>query len=140
MELHTKYVPGGSESVFDIDHRVGQKTHLIPLLPEDRFLCSLTHIFAGLCYRLFYYFILPYCMMCNYKVEGTTSLQKVWNHHVSCLVKITTIIITKTIIIRRNFLPFIIFAITNVLFLLNIRWLCSWILQLPGIFWSLLYT
>ncbi|KAK7843841.1 organellar oligopeptidase a, partial [Quercus suber] len=62
MELHTKYVPGGSESVFDIDHRVGQKTHLIPLLPED---------------RLFYYFILPYCMMCNYKVEGTTSLQKV---------------------------------------------------------------
>nr|XP_023876188.1 organellar oligopeptidase A, chloroplastic/mitochondrial-like [Quercus suber]POE81534.1 putative cytosolic oligopeptidase a [Quercus suber] len=46
MELHTKYVPGGSESVFDIDHRVGQKTHLIPLLPEDRFLCSLSHIFA----------------------------------------------------------------------------------------------
>uniref|UniRef100_A0A7N1A6I8 oligopeptidase A n=1 Tax=Kalanchoe fedtschenkoi TaxID=63787 RepID=A0A7N1A6I8_KALFE len=45
LELHTKYTPGGSESVYDFDQRVGKKTHVIPLLPEDRFLCSFSHIF-----------------------------------------------------------------------------------------------
>ncbi|XP_048334773.2 organellar oligopeptidase A, chloroplastic/mitochondrial isoform X2 [Ziziphus jujuba] len=47
LELHTKYVPGGSESIYDIDRRVSEKTHVIPPLPEDRFLCSFSHIFAG---------------------------------------------------------------------------------------------
>ncbi|XP_059429444.1 organellar oligopeptidase A, chloroplastic/mitochondrial-like isoform X1 [Corylus avellana] len=46
MELHTNYIPGGSETVYDIDQRVGRRTHAIPLLPEDRFLCSLSHIFS----------------------------------------------------------------------------------------------
>ncbi|KAF8377419.1 hypothetical protein HHK36_030796 [Tetracentron sinense] len=46
LELHTKYVPGGSESIYDIDQRVGRRTQVIPLLPEDRFLCSFSHIFA----------------------------------------------------------------------------------------------
>ncbi|XP_028119523.1 organellar oligopeptidase A, chloroplastic/mitochondrial-like [Camellia sinensis] len=46
LELHTKYIPGGSESIYDIDQRVGKMTHVIPLLPEDRFLCSFSHIFA----------------------------------------------------------------------------------------------
>lgn len=47
LELHTKYIPSGSESVYDIDKRVGEKTQVIPPLPEDRFLCSFSHIFAG---------------------------------------------------------------------------------------------
>lgn len=47
LELHTKYVPGGSESVYDVDQRVSQKTQVIPPLSEDRFLCGFSHIFAG---------------------------------------------------------------------------------------------
>ncbi|KAI8029020.1 hypothetical protein LOK49_LG01G03056 [Camellia lanceoleosa] len=47
LELHTKYVPGGSESIFDVDQRVSKRTQVIPPLPEDRFLCGFTHIFAG---------------------------------------------------------------------------------------------
>ncbi|KAL4179930.1 hypothetical protein AMTRI_Chr13g122610 [Amborella trichopoda] len=47
LELHTKYLPGGSESIFDVDQRVCQRTQVMPPLPEDRFLCSFSHIFAG---------------------------------------------------------------------------------------------
>ncbi|GKB14269.1 probable cytosolic oligopeptidase A, partial [Tanacetum coccineum] len=47
LELHSKYVPGGSESIYDVDRRVSEKTQVIPPLPEDRFLCSFSHIFAG---------------------------------------------------------------------------------------------
>ncbi|CAJ1931220.1 unnamed protein product [Sphenostylis stenocarpa] len=47
LELHTKYVPGGPESIYDVDRRVSEKTQVIPPLPEDRFLCSFSHIFAG---------------------------------------------------------------------------------------------
>ncbi|KAG5408235.1 hypothetical protein IGI04_004554 [Brassica rapa subsp. trilocularis] len=47
LELHTKYVPGGTESIYDVDQRVSIKTQVIPPLPEDRFLCSFSHIFAG---------------------------------------------------------------------------------------------
>ncbi|KAK8270993.1 hypothetical protein V6Z11_D11G233200, partial [Gossypium hirsutum] len=47
LELHTKYIPDGSESVFDVDQRVSRKTQVIPPLPEDRFLCGFNHIFAG---------------------------------------------------------------------------------------------
>ncbi|KAG1361158.1 putative Organellar oligopeptidase A, chloroplastic/mitochondrial [Cocos nucifera] len=47
LELHTKYNPDGPESVYDIDKRVAQRTQIIPPLPEDRFLCSFNHIFAG---------------------------------------------------------------------------------------------
>ncbi|KAL1812383.1 hypothetical protein ACET3Z_022448 [Daucus carota] len=47
LELHTKYVPGGSESIYDVDQRISQKTQVIPPLPEDRFLCGFSHIFAG---------------------------------------------------------------------------------------------
>ncbi|EFH39126.1 hypothetical protein ARALYDRAFT_497269 [Arabidopsis lyrata subsp. lyrata] len=47
LELHTKYVPGGAESIYDVDQRVSVKTQVIPPLPEDRFLCSFSHIFAG---------------------------------------------------------------------------------------------
>ncbi|XP_058227073.1 organellar oligopeptidase A, chloroplastic/mitochondrial-like [Rhododendron vialii] len=47
LELHSKYVPCGSESIYDVDQRVSKRTQLIPPLQEDRFLCSFSHIFAG---------------------------------------------------------------------------------------------
>lgn len=47
LELHSKYVPGGSETIFDVDRRISERTQVIPPLPEDRFLCSFSHIFAG---------------------------------------------------------------------------------------------
>ncbi|KAF7829255.1 putative cytosolic oligopeptidase A [Senna tora] len=47
LELHTKYVPGGSESIYDVDRRVCERTQVLPPFPEDRFLCSFSHIFAG---------------------------------------------------------------------------------------------
>ncbi|KAI3704590.1 hypothetical protein L1987_74815 [Smallanthus sonchifolius] len=47
LELHSKYVPGGSESIYDVDRRISEKTEVIPPLPEDRFLCSFIHIFSG---------------------------------------------------------------------------------------------
>ncbi|KAK1292841.1 hypothetical protein QJS10_CPB17g02455 [Acorus calamus] len=47
LELHSKYVPGGSESIYDVDQRVSKRTQIMPPLPEDRFLCSFSHIFAG---------------------------------------------------------------------------------------------
>ncbi|CAN1342792.1 Organellar oligopeptidase A, chloroplastic/mitochondrial [Linum perenne] len=40
LELHLNYVPGGSESIYDVDQRVSQRTQIIPPLPEDRFLCG----------------------------------------------------------------------------------------------------
>lgn len=46
LELHSKYIPGGSESIYDVDQRIGKKTNIIPLLPDDKFLCSFSHIFA----------------------------------------------------------------------------------------------
>eukprot|EP00268_Persea_americana_P068603 TRINITY_DN957_c0_g1_i3.p1 TRINITY_DN957_c0_g1~~TRINITY_DN957_c0_g1_i3.p1 ORF type:complete len:828 (+),score=172.81 TRINITY_DN957_c0_g1_i3:311-2794(+) len=47
LELHTKYVPGGSETIYDVDQRISEKTQVLPPLLEDRFLCSFSHIFAG---------------------------------------------------------------------------------------------
>ncbi|CAN0865062.1 Organellar oligopeptidase A, chloroplastic/mitochondrial [Linum grandiflorum] len=40
LELHLNYVPGGSESIYDVDQRVSKRTQIIPPLPEDRFLCG----------------------------------------------------------------------------------------------------
>lgn len=36
IELHARYQTGGSESVFDVDRRIAQKTAVMPPLPEDR--------------------------------------------------------------------------------------------------------
>lgn len=63
LELHTKYVPGGSESIYDVDRRVCEKTQVLPPLPQDKFLCSFSHIFAGgyaagyYSYKVFCFFI-----------------------------------------------------------------------------------
>ncbi|KAF3795877.1 Organellar oligopeptidase A [Nymphaea thermarum] len=47
LELHTNYTPGGTESIYDVDQRICKGTQVMPPLPEDRFLCSFSHIFAG---------------------------------------------------------------------------------------------
>nr|KAJ0201853.1 hypothetical protein LSAT_V11C600322400 [Lactuca sativa] len=47
LELHSKYVPGGSKLIYDVERRVSEKTQVLPLLEEDRFLCGFSHIFAG---------------------------------------------------------------------------------------------
>jgi len=47
LELHHRFTPDGRETPFDVEKRVGEKTAVLPRLPEDRFLCSFSHIFAG---------------------------------------------------------------------------------------------
>lgn len=47
LALHTDYVPGGAETVFDLERRIAEKTTVLPPMPEDRFLCGFSHIFAG---------------------------------------------------------------------------------------------
>ena len=47
LELHGRYLPGGSESIADVRNRLAKISMIIPPLPEDNFLCSFGHIFAG---------------------------------------------------------------------------------------------
>ena len=47
LALHHGYDPDGSEGPFDVQRRVAARTLLIPPLPEDRFLASFSHVFAG---------------------------------------------------------------------------------------------
>ncbi|VFQ70320.1 unnamed protein product [Cuscuta campestris] len=47
LELHSRYTPGGSETIFDVDQRVSKKTQVLPPLPDDKFLCGFSHIFNG---------------------------------------------------------------------------------------------
>ncbi len=47
LELHHGFDPGGEATPFDVQRRVAERTSVIPPLPEDRFLCSFGHIFAG---------------------------------------------------------------------------------------------
>lgn len=47
IELHHSFDPNGTETVFDVQRRVAERTTVLPPLPEDRFLCSFGHIFAG---------------------------------------------------------------------------------------------
>jgi oligopeptidase A len=47
LALHTTYDPLSSETVFDVQRRIAERTAVMPLLPEDRFLCSFQHIFSG---------------------------------------------------------------------------------------------
>jgi oligopeptidase A len=47
LELHAHFDPHSAATVFDVQRRIAQKTAPLPPLPEDRFLCSFGHIFAG---------------------------------------------------------------------------------------------
>jgi oligopeptidase A len=47
IELHHRFVPGGADDVIAVQRRIAAANAVIPPLPEDRFLCSFSHIFAG---------------------------------------------------------------------------------------------
>ncbi|ORZ00865.1 hypothetical protein BCR43DRAFT_561239 [Syncephalastrum racemosum] len=50
LALHATFTPPESTSdpsVFDLDAEIAKETTLVPRLPEDRFLCSFSHIFGG---------------------------------------------------------------------------------------------
>lgn len=47
MELHHNYQPGGSETPNQVRDRLAETTSVLQPLPEDNFLCSFGHIFAG---------------------------------------------------------------------------------------------
>ncbi|HEY9725912.1 MAG TPA: M3 family metallopeptidase [Chroococcales cyanobacterium] len=47
LELHHRYVPGGSETPNDVRSRIATTTTILPPLPEDAFLCAFGHIFSG---------------------------------------------------------------------------------------------
>lgn len=47
LRLHTDYDPEGTESPFDVMRQVNEITSVMPMLPENRFLCSFQHIFSG---------------------------------------------------------------------------------------------
>ncbi|MDJ0601604.1 MAG: M3 family metallopeptidase [Crocosphaera sp.] len=47
LELHHRYQPNGQETPADVRNRIAQKTTVMKPLPEDAFLCSFGHIFAG---------------------------------------------------------------------------------------------
>jgi len=48
MALHDSYDPADkSTSIFDVQREIAGRMTVLPPLPEDRFLCSFGHIFAG---------------------------------------------------------------------------------------------
>ncbi len=47
IELHHRYQPNGKESVKEVRSRLAKTTTVMQPLPEDAFLCSFGHIFAG---------------------------------------------------------------------------------------------
>jgi oligopeptidase A len=47
MNLHHQHDPNGNESFQDVYERVAERTSVLKPLPENRFLCSFSHIFAG---------------------------------------------------------------------------------------------
>jgi len=47
IALHSSYNPGGTETIADVRNRLAKISMVIPPIPEDNFLCSFGHIFAG---------------------------------------------------------------------------------------------
>lgn len=47
LRLHTDYDPTGDESPFELMRQVNEQTSVMPMLPENRFLCHFQHIFSG---------------------------------------------------------------------------------------------
>jgi oligopeptidase A len=47
ITLHTDFNPAGVETPDGLNRRLSQQTNVLPLIPEDRSLCSFQHIFSG---------------------------------------------------------------------------------------------
>ena len=47
MALHSDFDPSGPETAHDVNRSLSQTMSVLPLLPEDRSLCSFQHIFSG---------------------------------------------------------------------------------------------
>jgi oligopeptidase A len=47
LVLHHRYQPGTGSSANEVRSQIAEKTTVLPPLPEDSFLCSFGHIFAG---------------------------------------------------------------------------------------------
>ncbi len=47
MHLHARFDPRNRESAFEVFQRIAEDVSPMPPLPENRFLCSFQHIFAG---------------------------------------------------------------------------------------------
>ncbi len=47
LELHHRFASDAPQAAFAVESRIAETTAVLPRLPEDRFLCSFSHIFAG---------------------------------------------------------------------------------------------
>jgi oligopeptidase A len=47
MTLHSTFDPSGTETIFDVQRRIMERTAILPMDPQDRFLCAFSHIFSG---------------------------------------------------------------------------------------------
>lgn len=47
LALHHGFLPGQGRSTFDVYREIAERASVLPPLPEDRFLCAFSHIFAG---------------------------------------------------------------------------------------------
>ncbi|MFM7737350.1 MAG: M3 family metallopeptidase [Alphaproteobacteria bacterium] len=47
LALHAGYDPDGNVTPTDVQRRIAERATVLPPLPEDRMLCSFSHIFAG---------------------------------------------------------------------------------------------
>lgn len=47
MTLHSVYDPASGKSPYEVQQEVAKLYTVLPPLPDDRFLCSFSHIFAG---------------------------------------------------------------------------------------------
>lgn len=47
LALHGDYDPARDGTPFDVSRKIAERTSVMPPLPENRFLCSFSHIFAG---------------------------------------------------------------------------------------------
>mmetsp|Transcript_26183 Transcript_26183/g.31010 ORF Transcript_26183/g.31010 Transcript_26183/m.31010 type:complete len:127 (-) Transcript_26183:143-523(-) len=47
MELHHNFDPNGTTSSLDVQATIAASYTVTPPLPEDKFLCAFSHIFAG---------------------------------------------------------------------------------------------
>ncbi|KAL0008073.1 hypothetical protein SO802_009575 [Lithocarpus litseifolius] len=47
LQLHAMYIPDGPNTALDVRKSVYEITSVYPMLQEDRYLCSISHIFTG---------------------------------------------------------------------------------------------